>query len=263
MKPRPPSVLVCSESEPTRLLLGSLLSGFRVYTVSSKSEAENYLRHIDAVQALDFLIFDGQSEASADELARYLRSLTYSSLSDTKIIHLYTPTTDSLSGQALFSSSIAGVIRMTKPPRKARLLQTLASLKDRATSITSTTPSAISQAIEDISAAQRTLFGNVLIAEGICPSALASFSTLTVVLDNDIARQLLIKQLQRYQLNVTSATNGAEAIQRAYYLPSAESAINVHLQTGNPMNLVTSVWPCLIIVSAYLSSVRLLPLILC
>jgi len=43
--------------------------------------------------------------------------------------------------------------------------------------------------------AQRTLFGNVLIAE-----------------DNVIAQKLLVKQLERYQLNITATSNGNEAV---------------------------------------------------
>jgi len=84
---------------------------------------------------------------------------------------------------------------MTKPPRLARLLQTLAGLKNLAHPMISNHVSEIAKAVEDISNAQRTLYGNVLIAE-----------------DNPIAQNLLTKQLQRFNLNVIATSNGEEAI---------------------------------------------------
>jgi len=84
---------------------------------------------------------------------------------------------------------------MTKPPRLARLLQTLADLKNLPHPMISYQPSEIVKAIEDLANAQRTLYGNVLIAE-----------------DNPIAQNLLMKQLQRYHLNVIATGNGEEAI---------------------------------------------------
>jgi len=84
---------------------------------------------------------------------------------------------------------------MTKPPREARLLQTLAGLKNLPNYISSNPTSDVAKAMEDLAAAHRTLFGNVLIAE-----------------DNPIAQSLLVKQLQRYHLNVTATGDGEEAI---------------------------------------------------
>jgi len=83
---------------------------------------------------------------------------------------------------------------MTKPPRLARLLQTLARSKNLSLTIDAHHISGMSKAVEEANS-QRTLYGNVLIAE-----------------DNPIARSLLVKQLQRYNLTVTAASNGEEAI---------------------------------------------------
>jgi len=87
------------------------------------------------------------------------------------------------------------VIRFHKPPRTNRLIQLIASLKGISAEILSSKSTEVSQALKDLSAAKRTLYGNVLIAE-----------------DNPIAQQLLVKQLQRYQLNVTATSNGEEAV---------------------------------------------------
>jgi len=86
-------------------------------------------------------------------------------------------------------------VKMTKPPRKARLLQTLAGLKDLPNAMPSTKASEIVKAIDDLTAVKRTLFGNVLVAE-----------------DNKVARELLEKQLKRHDLNVVTTTNGNEAL---------------------------------------------------
>ncbi|CAA7259981.1 unnamed protein product [Cyclocybe aegerita] len=196
LNPQPLRILVSSGSETTLALLRTMLYGFDATLVPSPRDARHYLDTYSASNPnLDFVIFDDQSEAEADNLARYLHSLGLSTFKDTKVIHLYTPTT-STSGHAVFaSSSIPGVVKMTKPPRLARLLQTLADLKNLSNVVTVYHPSEISKAIEDLSNVQRTLQGNVLIAE-----------------DNPIAQNLLVKQLQRYNLSVHPTSNGEEAI---------------------------------------------------
>ena len=65
--------------------------------------------------------------------------------------------------------------------------------------------------MEDLAAAHRTLFGNVLIAEGECLHVL-SLGQIWFRVDNPIAQNLLVKQLQRYHLNVTATGDGEEAI---------------------------------------------------
>ncbi|KAJ3802608.1 hypothetical protein GGU11DRAFT_813370 [Lentinula aff. detonsa] len=194
-KPRPPHIVVCSTSPVTLTLFGHILPGFSVVLASSIADTENYLRKLgDRNVPVDFVILDDQSEMHAEELAKFIHSLHYSTLQETKVIHLYTPTT-SLSGRSIFGSNSPGVVKMTKPPRKARLLQTLAGLKNLPNSMPTAPLSDVIRAMDDIAAAQRTLFGNVLIAE-----------------DNPIAQNLLVKQLERYQLNVTATSNGNEAL---------------------------------------------------
>ncbi|OBZ79765.1 Peroxide stress-activated histidine kinase mak2 [Grifola frondosa] len=138
MKPHPLRILISSVSSATLSLLSTMLSGF-------------YFLH----PPLDFVILDDQSESRADDLARTLQSLPYESLHDTKIIHLFTPTTDNLSGAP---------IQCSRTPEEEAL-------------------------------SQRTLYGNVLVAE-----------------DNPVAQKLLMKQLERYDLKVVATSNGEEAI---------------------------------------------------
>ncbi|PBL00451.1 histidine kinase [Armillaria gallica] len=190
-----PQILVISGSSVTLALLNTFFTGFTVTAISNLQDAEMFLRSFSNLHApLDFIILDDQSDEHANDLAHFLRSLHVSALQDTKIIHLYTPTTN-LSRQSIFGTSTPGVVKMTKPPRQARLLQTLAGLKNLPNAIPSVSSTEVSKAMQNVAAAQRTLYGNVLIAE-----------------DNPIAQQLLVKQLQRYQLNVTATSNGNEAI---------------------------------------------------
>jgi len=84
---------------------------------------------------------------------------------------------------------------MTKPPRRARILQTLARLKDLPHDIPPSHITDIAKAVDDVSTAQRTLSGHILVAE-----------------DNPLAQNVLIKQLERYKLSVTATSNGEEAI---------------------------------------------------
>jgi hypothetical protein len=144
-----------------------MFSGFFVTFVASIQDAEVQLHaYRGASTPLDFIIFDDQSESHVDDLVRFLHSLHFPALRETKLIHLYTPTT-SRAGQNVFGrSATPGVVKMTKPPRKARMLQTLAGLKDLPNTISASQPTDVARAMEDLAAAQRTLFGNVLVAEG-------------------------------------------------------------------------------------------------
>ena len=142
-----------------------MLSGFFVSSVSSIDEAKEHLRNASTIHPpLDFVLLDEQSEYRADELARFLHSLPMDPLKDTKIIHLYTPTTDALTGHSSFTSDTPGVIRMTKPPRKARLLQVLAIVKHP--SDKPVMPIGEGAQSDEAGLQQRTLYGNVLVAEG-------------------------------------------------------------------------------------------------
>ncbi|KAH9075705.1 histidine kinase [Lactarius deliciosus] len=187
MEPRPPRVLISSPSDAAKALLCSMLDGFEVSAVSTVEELETSLRLAEASSdtELDCIILDHQAEATADGVARLLESFQSPMLKDTKLIHLYTPVTDSISSNPVFGNSTSGIIRMTKPPRKARLLQALAKLRNLPLETYADLRSAVALTVEELPESQRTLFGNVLIAE-----------------DNPVAQKLLVRQLQRYDLNV-------------------------------------------------------------
>lgn len=161
----PLQILVSSASEATLAHLNTMLEGFEVDLVSSVKDAKAYLNSYPASKrALDFIILDDQSETHTGELVRYLQSFQTGPSHATKVLHLYTPT-KSRPGYPVFgNSSTPGVVKLTKPPRKVRLLQTLASLKNLPISFSQ--PTSVTQAMEDLAAAQQSLFGNVLIAEG-------------------------------------------------------------------------------------------------
>ncbi|KAI0078477.1 histidine kinase [Panus rudis PR-1116 ss-1] len=194
MKPHPLKVLIISESQPTASLLRTMLNGFIVFTAPGIPEAEVFLQGPDARNpSLDFVILDSQSEHGADELSRFFHSLPQNPFKDTKLLHLYTPTTDSLTGHTNFRTDTPGVIRMTKPPRRVRLLQTLVNAKYPEDKPRDGAGGSTAQSDEFTS--QRTLYGTVLVAE-----------------DNPVAQKLLMKQLERYDLKVVVTSNGEEAI---------------------------------------------------
>ncbi|CDO70926.1 hypothetical protein BN946_scf184829.g34 [Trametes cinnabarina] len=199
MKTGPLHFLISSGSSATIAMLSTMLSGFTTSAVPNIDEAERFVRTFEyAAQPLDFVLLDDQSETRADDLARTLRSLPYPALQDTKIIHLFTPTTDNLAGAPMLrndTETIPGIVRMTKPPRQAKLLQLLATLKNVLDQVPIRPIVNASELREEEALAQRTLFGNVLIAE-----------------DNPVAQKLLIKQLERYDINVVATSNGEEAI---------------------------------------------------
>ncbi|KAI0294831.1 histidine kinase [Russula brevipes] len=196
MEPRPPRVLINSPSDATTSLLCSMLDGFDVSVALTEEELEQFLHSAKSSDTpLDCVIFDHQAEAIADGVARLLESLHSPALRNTKLIHLYTPVTDTISSNPMFGNSTSGIIRMTKPARKARLLQALAKLRELPPETYADLRSAVTSIVEEPPESQRTLFGNVLIAE-----------------DNPVAQKLLVKQLQRYNLNVIATSNGEEAI---------------------------------------------------
>ena len=146
-----------------------MLDGFDVSSVSTVEELEESLRSVKPSDTpLDCIILDHQVEPVADGIARLLESLHSTAMRDTKLIHLYTPVTDTVTGNLLFGNSTSGIIRMTKPPRKARLLQALAQLRKLPPDTYADLRSAAALAVEEPPDSQRTLFGNVLIAEGEC-----------------------------------------------------------------------------------------------
>lgn len=190
-----------------------MLSGFFVNSVASIEEVQQYLHDARAIHpALDFIILDEQSEARADELCRFLHRFPNDPFRDTKLIHLYTPTTDFLTGQSTFASNTPDAVRMIKPPRRARLLQMLAMLKNPGQAQVTTVGTESSDEQRALDA--RTLYGNVLIAEGKLQHVFCHHfnADTTFIQDNPVAQKLLVRQLERFGLNVVTTSNGEEAI---------------------------------------------------
>lgn len=165
--PRPLNILVCSGSDATLALLKTMLQPFTVKLVSTIDEAGQYLQGFGKFGTpLDFVILDDQTGTHADELTSQLAASKLAQFADTKVIHLYTPT--STSGPNVFATNtVSGVVKMTKPPRLARLLQTLANSKNLYHVVSPHHPTDVSKPKDDAQSSQRTLFGNVLIAEGL------------------------------------------------------------------------------------------------
>ena len=159
-------ILVFSSSEATIKFLETFLEQFRVQATMDRKELQTRIRAYAASGVpLDFIISDDRAEGAAEGLARSLDDL---SLKDTRVIHLYTPTMTRTGQLALPTSDKHPLIfRLTKPPRKCRMLQVLAQLKNLPDKLTTTHASDLMKAVEDSSSAQRMLYGNVLIAEGI------------------------------------------------------------------------------------------------
>jgi hypothetical protein len=171
MEPRPPRILISSPSDAATSLLCSMLDGFDVSTVLTLEELEKYLRSVKSSDTpLDCVILDHQTEAAADGVVRLLESFHSPVLKDTTLIQLYTPVTDTISSNPMFGNSTSVIIRMTKPPRKARLLQALAKLRKLPPETYADLRSSVALTVEELPESQRTLFGNVLIAEGECAS---------------------------------------------------------------------------------------------
>jgi hypothetical protein len=79
----------------------------------------------------------------------------------------------------------------------------------------------------------------------------------TLYSDNPIAQGLLVKQLERYHLNVTATENGMEAI-AGEYRPRINVVLrySYYIQSGNLTNRAISVSPSLITVSFMASPCR-------
>lgn len=164
---RPLELVIYSPSETTISFLHTILSGFHVYSTNDASAIKDQMQeHIVSGKPLDFIILDDQSEGVAERLLQEMENMGGSLFGGIKVIHLYTPTI-SRTGQPVFpKSKHPSIFKLTKPPRKSRLLQVLAELKNLPNKLTTTPVSDPSKLIGG-SPAQRTLYGNVLIAEGI------------------------------------------------------------------------------------------------
>lgn len=157
-QPSPSKVIVCSVSSATRALLRNILRGFDVTLLSDLNAVHSHLGHYHLDDHLDFLILD-------EQIVDFIQVLPWTrapALRDTKIVHLYTPSSQSLSESVALGGDPT-VFKIIKPPRKARILQVLAELKGLTPSIPS---SPIASSTPAADPPVRTLYGNILVAEG-------------------------------------------------------------------------------------------------
>lgn len=142
--------------------------GLRVASTCTQAEAQKWLEQFAKnTEKVDFVILDAQSGDLADGLATVVEALGLPSLADTKIIHIYTPTKGNSSGTSGRDGS-QKVLRLTKPPRTFKMLQTLVQLKNPSPQMTVPVPEKVvmDKPVEDVSN-KRDLAGmKVLIAEG-------------------------------------------------------------------------------------------------
>jgi len=141
--------------------------GLRVASTRTQAEAQRWLeqfaRNTDRV---DFVILDTQSGDFADDLAIVVDALGFLSLVDTKIVHIYTPTKGNSSGTSGRDGS-QKVLRLTKPPRSFKMLQTLAQLRNPSRQSAVPVPARIveNKPVEDVN--KRSIAGmKILVAEG-------------------------------------------------------------------------------------------------
>lgn len=201
LRPRPLRVLASSRSPVTLSLLTTILHEFDVFCVNSLDEAVAWLHGAGSKgQPIDFVLLDHFNAKRLEQIPVILN--TYDSTKDAKAIHLYTPTpiiasasswgriptaaaggdvdmavasangslsTLPSSESVLVSGGVAGpIIRMYKPPRRARLLELLGSLRDVKSPLGELPASQIGQALANLEAA-KPLIGTatVLVAEGL------------------------------------------------------------------------------------------------
>jgi hypothetical protein len=139
LEPHPLRILVSSSCYDTVALLYKILAGFTLTVVSSTEGAISYINNEALMhRSLDFIIVDEQSDARVEDVAHSLEE--HPSCSLTKILHLYIPTSEILGRrpavladpkkQSIQDKLTARIIRSTKPPRRAKILQLLGSLND-------------------------------------------------------------------------------------------------------------------------------------
>ena len=201
LRPRPLRILASSRSPVTLSLLTTILHGFEVFCVNSFEEAVAWLHETGSKgQPVDFVLLDHFNAKRLEQIPMILN--TYDNIKNAKAIHLYTPTpitvpasswiriptaaaggdvdmavasangslsTFPSSEPVLVSGGVGGpIIRMNKPPRRARLLELLGSLRDVKTPLGELPASQIGQALANLEAA-KPLVGTVtvLVAEGL------------------------------------------------------------------------------------------------
>ena len=134
-------------------------------------EAQRWLEQFaNNTDRVDFVILDTQSGDPADDLATVVETVGSPSLLDTKIVQIYTPTKRNSSGTSGRDGS-QKVLRLTKPPRTFKMLQTLAQLRNPTPQVPTSIPErAVEKPADDVNS-KRDLAGmKILIAEGESPS---------------------------------------------------------------------------------------------
>jgi hypothetical protein len=167
VKPRPVQILLCSPSETTLRLLETMFIGFRVSSTPTQAEAQKWLEQFaDNTDRVDFVILDTQSGDLADDLATVVEALGSPSLVGTKIVHIYTPTKGNSSGISGRDGS-QKVLRLTKPPRTFKMLQTLVRLRNPLSKLPVSVPErVVEKPVEDVSNKRDIAGMKILIAEG-------------------------------------------------------------------------------------------------
>ena len=165
--PRPVQVLLCSPSETTLRLLETVFVGLRVSSTRTKAEAQKWLdQFAKGTDRVDFVILDTQSGDLVNDLVATVEALGLPSLADTKIVHIYTPTKFNSSGTSGRDGS-QKVLRLTKPPRTFKMLQTLTQLRNPAPQVPVPVPERIVLKPAGDVSDKRDLAGmKILIAEG-------------------------------------------------------------------------------------------------
>ncbi|KAF9243774.1 STKc type histidine kinase [Melanogaster broomeanus] len=138
-------VIVCSPSPATRGLLRNILKGFDVILAADLDELWSRIAGVRSVDRLDFVILDDQLDSHMTDLISRVLSWKASTLQNTRIIHMYTPTTDTLSDSSELGGKASGVSKLIKPPRQAQLSPCIA--------------------VDGAEPTARTLYGNILVAE--------------------------------------------------------------------------------------------------
>lgn len=166
-----PHAVLISPSDATLQWLSNILTGFDLTCLKSIEEVGPFIQScVAGLKRIDFVLLDDQSELSVQGVVKMLNPTHASSSNNVKTIHLFTPTSEFLSTYRTEESNQSGLLRMTKPVRTHRLLQTLANMKNigsnTGTSASSVVPPMPKDVHDTKEAAKRTLYGNVLIAEG-------------------------------------------------------------------------------------------------
>jgi len=142
--------------------------GFRVASTRTQVEAQIWLEQFAGnTDRVDFVILDTQSGDLADDLITVVDGLGLPSLVDTKIVHIYTPTKGNSSGTSGRDGSHK-VLRLTKPPRTLKMLQTLVQLRNPLPQVTLPAPEKIvrDKPVEGVGGTRGTPGMKILIAEG-------------------------------------------------------------------------------------------------